>query len=89
MSSNMQGMDTEYAREVSGQMDSHAGQAAGVCASLYGRLRATKWYGPDMERMTNDMESSFIPESNNASEALSQQARVLNEHADRQDAVSS
>lgn len=89
MSSNLQGMDTEHAREVSGQMDSHAAQASSVCSALYSRLQATKWYGPDMERMRGDMEGSFIPESTNCAETLREQAGVLARHADAQDAVSS
>lgn len=88
MSSSMQGMDTEQARETSARMDSHASQASGVCSGLYARLGATNWVGPDMDRMMEDMASSFVPESTNAAETLRDQARVLAAHADRQDAAS-
>ena len=89
MSNNLQGMDTEHAREVSGQMDQHAGQVAGVCARLLQRVSATSWVGPDKEAITNDIGSHFLPNAHAASESLREQARALNDHADRQDAVSS
>ncbi len=89
MGSNLQGMDTEHAREVSGQMDSHAGQVSGVCAKLLARVSATSWVGPDKEAITTDIGQHFLPNANAASESIREQARALNEHADRQDAVSS
>lgn len=89
MSSSMQGMDTEYARQVSGEMGSHAGQVAGVCSKLFARVAATSWIGPDKDQIQDDMASHFIPQANNAAESIDQQARILTEHADRQDAVSS
>ena len=89
MANNMQGMDTEHAREVSGQMDSHAGQVSGVCSRLLARVSATSWTGPDKEAITDDIGTHFLPNANAAAESISEQARLLNEHADRQDAVSS
>jgi hypothetical protein len=87
--SNMQGMDTEHAREVSGQMDSHAGQVAGVCAALLQRVTATSWTGPDKDRITDDIGSSFLPNANAACESINEQAGYLRAKADEQDAVSS
>jgi hypothetical protein len=89
MSSQMQGMDTEYARQVSGEMGSHAGQVAGVCGKLFARVAATSWVGSDKDQFQDDMSTHFIPQANNAAESIDQQARVLGEHADRQDAASS
>lgn len=87
--SNLQGMDTEYAREVSNQMGEHAGQVGGVCARLLQRVSATSWVGPDKEAITNDIGNHFLPNANAACESINEQARVLNSHADAQDAVSS
>lgn len=89
MASNMQGMDTDYAREVSGQMGQHAGQVAGVCAQLLARVTATSWVGPDKDRITDDIGQHFLPNANAAAESIDEQARVLLAHADAQDAVSS
>ena len=89
MANNMQGMDTDHAREVSGQMDSHAGAVSGVCAKLLQRVSGTSWIGPDKEAITNDIGNHFLPNANAASDSIREQARALNEHADRQDAVSS
>ncbi len=87
--SNIQGMDTEYAREVSNQMGQHAGQVAGVCGKLLQRVSGTSWVGPDKEAITNDIGSHFLPNANAACDSINEQARVLTVHADRQDAVSS
>ena len=89
MGSNMQGMDTDHAREVSGQMDSHAGQVAGVCAKLLQRVQGTSWIGPDKDAITSDIGDHFLPNATAASESIREQARVLNAHADAQDRVSS
>jgi hypothetical protein len=87
--SNMQGMDTEYAREVSGQMGSQAGQVAGVCAALLQRFGAANFVGPDRERIMGDIEGSFMPNANAACESINEQATYLRNKADEQDAVSS
>ena len=89
MSSNMQGMDTEHARQVSAQMGQHAGQVAGVCSKLFARLEATTWVGQDKTRCSSDLAEHFIPAANGAAESIEEQARALTTHADRQDAVSS
>lgn len=89
MANNMQGMDTDHAREVSGQMDSHAGAVSGVCAKLLQRVSATSWVGPDKEAITDDIGNHFLPNANAAAESISEQSRALTAHADRQDAVSS
>jgi hypothetical protein len=89
MSTRMQGMDTEQARQVSGQMDSHA---SGVVAAvnMTGHVaHAAQFYGPDGERFRNDWEQLFAPNARAAAESLSGQAGVLRAHADRQDAASS
>ena len=89
MGSNMQGMDTDHAREVSGQMDQNAGQVAGVCAKLLQRVSGTSWIGPDKDAITDDIGNHFLPNATAAAESISEQARALTTHADRQDAVSS
>lgn len=89
MATNMQGMDTDHAREVSGQMDSHAGQVAGVCAQLLQRVTATAWTGIDKDRITGDIGDHFLPNANAACESINEQARYLRTKADEQDAVSS
>ncbi|WP_340539583.1 hypothetical protein [Nocardioides sp. GXZ039] len=86
---NMQGMDTEHAREVSNQMGEHAGQVSGVCQRLLARVSATSWTGPDKEAITSDIGDHFLPNANAASESINEQARLLSQHADAQDAVSS
>ena len=70
MSSNIQGMDTEYARQVSSQMGQHAGQVAGVCSKLFARVQATSWVGEDKTRIQGDLGDHFIPAANAASESI-------------------
>ncbi|WP_139977860.1 hypothetical protein [Nocardioides litoris] len=89
MASNMQGMDTDHAREVSGQMGSHAGAVAGVCSALLQRFSAAGFVGPDRERILGDIEGSFLPNANAACESINEQATYLRSKADEQDAASS
>lgn len=89
MSSNMQGMDTEYARQVSGSMGEHAGQVAGVCAALFQRFGSANFVGPDRDRILDDIGTSFLPNANAACESINEQALYLRTKADEQDRVSS
>lgn len=85
----MQGMDTEYARQVSQSMGQQAGQIAGVVARISGVIGALSWEGPDKRAFSQDWDGSFAPEANLAAESLEEQSRVLVQHADRQDQASS
>ncbi len=89
MSSNIKGMDVEWARETSQQMDQHAGQVSGVCQALFSRVQATSWVGRDKDAICDDIGSSFLPNANLFAEGMTEQARALSEQADRQDAASS
>lgn len=89
MSSNMQGMDTDQARETAGQMSNHAGAVAGVVSSISGVIGALNWQGADRKAFESDWSGSFAPQANNASESLQSQSNDLLRHADNQDAVSS
>lgn len=89
MSSRMQGMDTDQARQVSGNMDSHAAQVAGIVQHVGNVVGALNWQGADRHAFESDWQGSFAPNANAASQSLSEQAHVLRTHADRQDAASS
>ena len=89
MTQRMQGMDTEYGREVGQNMGSQAGQVAGMVANITAMIQGLKWQGPDSENFSSDWHGSFAPQANNASQSLEEQGRVLMWHADRQDAASS
>lgn len=88
MNSNVQGMDTEQAREVSRNMNQQAGQVAGVVASISGMLAGVNWRGADAEGFVNDWNGSFAPQAQGASQSLEEQSGVLANHADRQDQAS-
>ncbi len=88
MSSRMQGMDTEYAREVSSNMGSQAGQVAGVVSSISSVISGLNWQGADRHAFESDWTGSFVPQANTASESLDEQSTLLRVHADRQDAAS-
>lgn len=88
MSNQMQGMDTEQARQIAQQMGQHAGQVAGVVTRLSARVEATSWVGSDKAHLQQDMQQHFVPQANNAAQTVEEQARALTLHADRQDEVS-
>lgn len=90
MSSNIQGMDTEYAREMVRGMKQNAGQMAGVLTSVSGIVQRAKqsWTGPDAEAFVNDWDGQFAPQAQGAVDSVDEQAGVLARHADRQDAAS-
>lgn len=89
MSANMQGMDTEYGREVGQNMGQQAGQISGMVANITAMIQGLKWEGPDSRNFSSDWTGSFAPQANNASQTLDEQGRTLLWHADRQDAASS
>lgn len=88
MNSNVQGMDTEQAREISRNMNQQAGQVAGVVAGISSMLAGVQWSGPDAENFTQDWNGSFAPQAQGAADSLDEQAGVLRTHADRQDQAS-
>jgi hypothetical protein len=89
MSNSMQGMDTEYGREVGQNMGQQAGQVAGMVANITAMIQGLKWQGADRQNFESDWHGSFAPQANNASQTLEEQGRVLMWHAERQDAASS
>lgn len=89
MTSRMEGMDTEYARQVSSSMGSHAGQVAGIVGHIGNVIGALNWQGADRHAFEADWVGHFAPNANAAAESLHEQAHVLRVHADRQDAASS
>lgn len=89
MSNGMQGMDTEYARQVSSNMGSQAGQVAGVVSSISSVVAGLNWNGPDRQAFESDWVGSFAPNANAAAQSLDEQSALLRVHADRQDAASS
>lgn len=88
MNSNVSGMDTEQAREVSRNMNQQAGQVAGVVSNISAMLASVNWTGPDAEGFVNDWNGSFAPQANGAAQSLDEQSAVLRTHADRQDQAS-
>ena len=88
MSSSMQGMDTDWARQMSSQMGKHAGIVSVVCQQLFSRLDATAWTGTDKSRCSDDLVNHFLPAANGTAEAINEQARNLSVAADRQDQCS-
>jgi hypothetical protein len=89
MSQHMQGMDTEYGREVGQNMGSQAGQVAGMVANISAMIQSLNWQGNDRQNFESDWSGSFAPQANNAAQTLDEQGRCLCWHADRQDAASS
>lgn len=89
MSAHMQGMDTEYGREVGQNMGQQAGQIGGMVANITAMIQGLKWEGPDSRNFSSDWHGSFAPQANNAAQTLEEQGRTLLWHADRQDAASS
>lgn len=88
MNHRMQGMDTDHGREVSRQMDDHAGQVHGMVQGISSLLASVEWTGADAQRFSSDWSGSFAPQANGAVNSLQDNAAVLRQHADRQDAAS-
>jgi len=90
MSTNIQGMDTEHAREMVRGMKQNAGQMAGVLSTVSAVVQRAKqsWTGPDAEAFVGDWDGQFAPQAQGAVDSVDEQAGVLARHADRQDAAS-
>src|SRR4029079_2789565 len=86
MTQRMQGMDTEYGREVGQNMGSQAGQVAGMVANITAMIQGLKWQGNDRQNFESDWTGSFAPQANNASQSLEEQGRGLLCQRGRQDA---
>jgi uncharacterized protein YukE len=89
MSSNVQGMDTEKAREVGHGMGAQAQQVNGALASVTAMIAGLSWHGPDRQRFESDWTGSFAPQAQRCAETLDEHGRALCQQADRQDAASS
>lgn len=87
--SSFYGIDPEYSRDASRQMDSQAVQLKGAVDNMSALLEAVLWIGPAAERFKTDWDGSLRPELHNAADSLRDNAAELRRRADLQDEVSS
>lgn len=86
--SDLQGMDTEYARQAAHSMDGGVGAMNGVVGNISSMLEGVLWIGESASRFKEDWHGSFAPQLHGATNALSDNARVLRQRADMQDEAS-
>lgn len=86
--SRFYGIDPEYSRNASRQMDEQAGQLKGAVDNMSALLDAVLWLGPAAERFRDDWSGALRPELQNAAESLRENAAELRRRADLQDEVS-
>ena len=87
MTSNMQGMDTDYARQISGQMDSHASAVSDQCTKLLARITGTSWVGTDRDKITDEIGHQFMPNAQQFCDDMRQQVGVPGETDGGKDAL--
>ena len=83
------GMDTEEGRRVARDMNegsAQIGDVIGSASAIAGRINEM-WPGADGARFGQDV-AEFVGNAQNAAQSLSDQARQLVVHADRQDQAS-
>lgn len=88
MTEGMQGMDTEYARQAAHSMDGGAGQISGIVGSIGSLLESVMWIGPSASAFKDDWHGTFVPQLHGATNALTDNAQVLNRRAQMQDEAS-
>ena len=86
--SSFYGIDPEYSRNSSRQMDSQAGELKGAVDDMSALLDAVLWLGPSAVRFKTDWDGSLRPELQNAADSLRDNAAELRRRADLQDEVS-
>ena len=87
--SRFYGIDTEYSREQSRQMDSGASDLQGMVNDVSALVDAVLWIGPAAGRFQQDWNGSLRPELQAATDTLHENAAELRRRADLQDEVSS
>lgn len=87
--SRFYGIDTQYSRDASRQMDSQASDLAGMVNDVSALVDSVLWLGPAAERFKQDWDGSLRPELQAATESLHENAAELRRRADLQDEVSS
>lgn len=86
--SRFYGIDTEYARTSSRQMDSSASDLGGMVGNISAMLGSVVWTGPAAKRFKQDWDGALRPELEAATTSLAENARELHRRADMQDQVS-
>jgi len=86
--SRFYGIDTQYARDSSRQMDSGAQDLNGMVGDITAMLHSVVWTGPAAQRFKADWDGSFRPELQAATQSLESSAAELRRRADIQDEVS-
>ncbi len=87
--SRFYGIDTQYSRDASRQMDSQASDLGGMVNDVSALVDSVLWLGPAAERFKQDWDGSLRPELQAATESLHENAAELRRRADLQDEVSS
>jgi uncharacterized protein YukE len=86
--SQFYGIDTEYARNSSRQMDSGARDLGGMVGNISAMLDSVVWTGAAAQRFKQDWDGALRPELEAATASLADNARELHRRADMQDEVS-
>lgn len=86
--SSFYGIDTEYSRDTSRNMDAQAGDLQGMVDGVSSLVESVLWIGPAAHRFKQDWDGSMRPELQQAADSLSENAAELRRRADLQDEVS-
>ncbi|WP_029145963.1 hypothetical protein [Microbacterium luticocti] len=86
--SRFYGIDTQYTRDQSQRMDSHATELKGVVDSVSALVDQVLWIGPAADRFKQDWDGALRPELAQAADSLRENAAELRRRADLQDEVS-
>jgi len=86
--SRFYGIDTEYTRDTSHRMDTHADEMKGMIAGVSAMLDSVLWIGPAAQRFKGDWDGSMRPQIESAADSLHENAAEMRRRADLQDEVS-
>lgn len=86
--SRFYGIDTQYARQSSRQMDNGAQELGSMVSNITSMLSSVVWVGPAAQRFKQDWDGSFRPELQAAADSLQESAAELQRRAELQDEVS-
>lgn len=86
--SRFYGIDTEYSRNTSQRMDTHAAEMKGMVNNVSAMLESVLWIGPAAHRFKGDWEGSMRPQIESAADSLHENATEMRRRADLQDEVS-
>ncbi|TDE91483.1 hypothetical protein EXU48_15095 [Occultella glacieicola] len=87
--SQFYGIDPEYSRDASRNMDTGAQDLKSMVGNVSAMLDSVLWIGPAAAKFKQDWDGSLRPELEAATDSLSENAAELRRRADLQDEVSS